>query len=164
MENFNKVIIGTANFSEDYKILDQKKTFSSKKISSILADSKKLNIDTIDTSYNYRGVESKLGKYNLKNWKIITKLPKLNLLENIDFNEIDLLFLALPHKISQEFVNKNISKIEKLKIIDLSADFRLDLSNDYKKNYNSKHICLKLLNVQLKIIRNKLETLVCLKK
>lgn len=88
MENFNKVIIGTANFSEDYKILDQKKTFSSKKISSILADSKKLNIDTIDTSYNYRGVESKLGKYNLQNWKIITKLPKLNLLKGAVEEEI----------------------------------------------------------------------------
>ena len=69
-------------------------------------------------------------------------LPKLEKNNNIDLNHIDLTFLALPHIASHEYVKNNFSKS---KIIDLSADFRLDDVNIYEKNYNTKHSCPELL-------------------
>ncbi len=69
-------------------------------------------------------------------------LPKLDLYRNIDLTNIDVVFLALPHSVSQNFVKTNINKT---KIIDLSADFRLEDSEVYRNNYNSKHLCPELL-------------------
>ena len=64
---------------------------------------------------------------------------------NSQFKETntEFLFLALPHKISQYYVKKFYKKI---KIIDLSADFRLDNEKVYNKNYDHKHSCPELLN------------------
>ena len=70
-------------------------------------------------------------------------LPKLDLYKNIDLTNIDVAFLALPHIVSQNFIKENINKT---KIIDLSADFRLDDSEVYRKNYDTVHSCPRLLN------------------
>ena len=70
-------------------------------------------------------------------------LPKLK--SNHEFNPLDsdVVFLALPHGISHKFVKKFFNKI---KIIDLSADFRLDDINKYIKSYGDIHSCPDLLN------------------
>ncbi|WP_418592036.1 N-acetyl-gamma-glutamyl-phosphate reductase [Ponticoccus sp. (in: a-proteobacteria)] len=63
-------------------------------------------------------------------------LPDLVTWEEIDFDAIDLCFCALPHKTSQEV----ISKLPKtVKIVDLSADFRLRDPEDYRKWYGNAH-------------------------
>lgn len=64
-------------------------------------------------------------------------LPELSKLEDVDFAGIDLCFCALPHKTSQEV----ISQLPRdLKIIDLSADFRLRDPAAYEKWYGNPHI------------------------
>ena len=73
-------------------------------------------------------------------------LPHLDKFNNLDFNSIDIVFLALPHKVSQAFINENQSALSNLKIVDLSADFRLDNVDIYKKNYNVEHTCPDLLS------------------
>jgi len=66
-------------------------------------------------------------------------LPALVTADQIDFSQIDLCFCALPHKTSQEV----ISKLPKdLKIVDLSADFRLRDPADYEKWYGNPHAAL----------------------
>ncbi|WP_417208352.1 N-acetyl-gamma-glutamyl-phosphate reductase [Antarctobacter sp.] len=63
-------------------------------------------------------------------------LPDLVTWEQIDFDEIDLCFCALPHKTSQEV----ISQLPKtVKIVDLSADFRLRDPAAYEKWYGNAH-------------------------
>jgi len=63
-------------------------------------------------------------------------LPELVTIDEIDFSQIDLCFCALPHKTSQEV----ISALPKdLKIVDLSADFRLRDPEAYEKWYGNKH-------------------------
>lgn len=63
-------------------------------------------------------------------------LPDLVTWEQIDFSQIDLCFCALPHKTSQEV----ISQLPKtVKIVDLSADFRLRDPSDYEKWYGNPH-------------------------
>ena len=63
-------------------------------------------------------------------------LPKITNLASINFDNIDILFTALPNgeaqKISKKLTSKN-------KLIDLSADFRLENPKNYKKWYNITH-------------------------
>ena len=94
---------------------------------------------------NYLGSESYIGKDIINFDKRINSqsLPKLDSIENIDLSKIDLVFLALPHGISQKFVKKNFNKSL---IIDLSADFRINDERIYNKNYKLKHLCPNLLN------------------
>ena len=68
-------------------------------------------------------------------------LPDLVTVDQIDFSQIDLAFCALPHKTSQEV----ISTLPKdLKIIDLSADFRLRDPAEYKKWYGNDHAAVEM--------------------
>lgn len=63
-------------------------------------------------------------------------LPKLTRIEEMSFDGIDLVFCALPHATSQTV----ILKLPKhLKIIDLSADFRLRDPAEYEKWYGKPH-------------------------
>ena len=66
-------------------------------------------------------------------------LPDLVKMEQIDFSEIDLCFCALPHKTSQEVISKLPTD---LKIVDLSADFRLRDAAEYERWYGNPHSAL----------------------
>jgi N-acetyl-gamma-glutamyl-phosphate reductase len=66
-------------------------------------------------------------------------LPTLCKISEIDFSGIDLCFCALPHKTSQEVISGLPSD---LKVVDLSADFRLRDPGDYKKWYGNDHAAL----------------------
>lgn len=66
-------------------------------------------------------------------------LPDLCKISEIDFSQIDLCFCALPHKTSQEVI-RDLPK--DLKIIDLSADFRLRDAEEYEKWYGNPHVAL----------------------
>lgn len=66
-------------------------------------------------------------------------LPTLVKIDAVDFDAVDLCFCALPHATSQ----KVISALPKtLKIVDLSADFRLRDPVVYAKWYGGKHDAL----------------------
>ncbi|WP_238371240.1 N-acetyl-gamma-glutamyl-phosphate reductase [Heliomarina baculiformis] len=66
-------------------------------------------------------------------------LPVLCKIEEIDFSNVDFCFCALPHKTSQEVI-RDLPKT--LKIVDLSADFRLRDPEAYKKWYGNDHAAL----------------------
>ncbi|OIQ43321.1 MAG: N-acetyl-gamma-glutamyl-phosphate reductase [Roseobacter sp. MedPE-SWde] len=66
-------------------------------------------------------------------------LPKLCKISEIDFSGIDLCFCALPHKTSQEVI---AALPKTLKIVDLSADFRLRDPAEYEKWYGNPHAAL----------------------
>ncbi len=57
--------------------------------------------------------------------------------DQIDDMGLDLVFLALPHGVSMDFVKKY--KDKDFKIIDLSGDFRLDSPEVYEEWYNMPH-------------------------
>lgn len=66
-------------------------------------------------------------------------LPTLVTIDKIDFGSVDLCFCALPHATSQAVI-KNLPKT--LKIVDLSADFRLRDPEVYEKWYGGEHAAL----------------------
>lgn len=63
-------------------------------------------------------------------------LPKLVKIEEIDFSQVDLCFCALPHGTTQAVI---ASLPRDLKIVDLSADFRLRDAAAYEKWYGQPH-------------------------
>ncbi|WP_435231600.1 N-acetyl-gamma-glutamyl-phosphate reductase [Pseudopelagicola sp. nBUS_20] len=67
------------------------------------------------------------------------KLPSLCKISEIEFENIDLCFCALPHATSQRVIR---SLPKTLKIVDLSADFRLRDPAEYAKWYGVEHVAM----------------------
>lgn len=68
-------------------------------------------------------------------------LPHLVKIEDIDFSTVDLAFCALPHATSQAVI---AALPRDLKVVDLSADFRLRDPADYEKWYGKPHAAVEL--------------------
>jgi len=63
-------------------------------------------------------------------------LPPLVTIEDLDLSGVDLVFCALPHATSQEVI---AGLPREVKVVDLSADFRLRDPADYEKWYGKPH-------------------------
>lgn len=68
-------------------------------------------------------------------------LPGLRRIEEIDFSAIDLAFCALPHATSQAVI---AGLPRGLRVVDLSADFRLRDLAEYEKWYGKPHAAVEL--------------------
>lgn len=66
-------------------------------------------------------------------------LPTLQKMDEIDYHSIDLVFCCLPHATTQEVIKKLLLEKSSLKIIDLSADFRLKNPETYATWYGHTH-------------------------
>ena len=68
-------------------------------------------------------------------------LPPMISFDQIDWSGIDLAFCALPHKTSQEVIS---GLPRDLRIVDLSADFRLEDPAEYQKWYGNPHSAVEM--------------------
>ncbi|WP_208351944.1 N-acetyl-gamma-glutamyl-phosphate reductase [Pseudaestuariivita rosea] len=68
-------------------------------------------------------------------------LPVLQKIDQIEFSGIELVFCALPHATSQAVISK---LPHDLKVVDLSADFRLRDPAEYEKWYGQPHSAIDL--------------------
>ncbi len=66
------------------------------------------------------------------------KCTSIDIVQNEYFSKIDVLFCALPHGLTQKAVKAALEA--ELKVIDLSADFRLSDPEVYEAWYNTPHI------------------------
>ncbi len=89
------------------------------------------------------GANSKAGKTIAQVFPHLRHLalPTLLQIDEIDFANIDLCFCALPHKTSQEVI---AALPDTLRIVDLSADFRLRDPKDYETWYGNAHAAVSL--------------------
>mgnify|MGYP001203140882 CR=1 FL=1 len=69
----NKIILGTAHFGMKYGI--NKRELELNEIKKILKFAQNNNIKYLDTALSYKNAMIKLSKVNLKNWRIISKIP-----------------------------------------------------------------------------------------
>jgi N-acetyl-gamma-glutamyl-phosphate reductase len=69
------------------------------------------------------------------------KLPTLVSIESIDWTKagVDLIFCALPHATTQKVIKDLLGKAPQVKVVDLSADFRLHDVAAYAKWYGHEH-------------------------
>jgi N-acetyl-gamma-glutamyl-phosphate reductase len=68
-------------------------------------------------------------------------LPDLVKIDAIDFSTVDLVFCALPHATTQNVIK---SLPRDLKVVDLSADFRLRDPAAYEKWYGQPHVAVQM--------------------
>lgn len=64
---------------------------------------------------------------------------ELEEMESLKGYDLDLVFLALPHRVSMDFVKEH--GLDNFRIVDLSGDFRLPDPDLYEKWYEKKHSC-----------------------
>ncbi len=64
---------------------------------------------------------------------------ELQSVEALSDADLDLVFLALPHRVSMDFVKEY--GLEKFRIVDLSGDFRLKSAETYETWYEKEHSC-----------------------
>ncbi|MFL2852403.1 MAG: N-acetyl-gamma-glutamyl-phosphate reductase [Candidatus Pelagibacter sp.] len=88
----------------------------------------------------YLSARSNLGKkISFFDNRIKKKLPKISSIDKIIWSKLDLVFLSLPNGEAQKLINKIYNKYERIKFIDLSADFRITNPIKYEENYKKKH-------------------------
>ena len=68
-------------------------------------------------------------------------LPTLCKIDEIDFDAVDLCFCALPHATSQKVIKALPGNV---KVVDLSADFRIRDPEEYAKWYGGEHDAIEL--------------------
>ncbi|GAB5376996.1 MAG: N-acetyl-gamma-glutamyl-phosphate reductase [Acuticoccus sp.] len=66
-------------------------------------------------------------------------LPTLTTIEDVDLTDIDVLFCALPHGTTQGAIAKALETKPTLKVVDISADFRLADEAAYARWYGHPH-------------------------
>lgn len=66
----------------------------------------------------------------------ILDLPPLTTIDEVDWDSVDAVFCALPHATTQTVI---VGLPERLKVVDLSADFRLEDPAVYEKWYGGPH-------------------------
>src|SRR5215475_14259448 len=73
-------------------------------------------------------------------------LPKLIAIEEIDWATcgLDLVFAALPHATTQKVIKDLFAKTSSVKVVDLSADFRLADTAAYARWYGHEHLAPEL--------------------
>ncbi len=73
-------------------------------------------------------------------------LPRLVAIDDVDWaaEKLDLIFCALPHATTQKVLKDVLAKAPDTKIVDLSADFRLEDPAVYAKWYGHEHHALEL--------------------
>jgi N-acetyl-gamma-glutamyl-phosphate reductase len=80
----------------------------------------------------------------LPNFVTAPKLPMLQTADEIDYREIDLVFGCLPHATSQALFKRLLGEHAHLRVIDLSADFRLRDAETYAHWYGGAHVATDL--------------------
>ena len=98
----------------------------------ILSNHPKVNI-------KYLCAQKNIGK-NIQFFdkRIKKKLPRITKIKNVNWHRIEILFTSLPTGYSQ-VIAKKLFKYKNLKIIDLSADFRLSNPKKFKEFYLTNH-------------------------
>lgn len=71
-------------------------------------------------------------------------LPPLTTLEEVEWDGVDLAFCAMPHAAAQQVV---LQVPERVKVVDLSADFRLRDIDTYAKWYGHEHLAPELQKI-----------------
>jgi len=105
----------------------------------------KILVNHPNVKINFLGCDDIKKKENLNLYSnlLFKKLPTISQNNKFKPADSDIVFLAMPHGASHLYVSRYFNQI---KIIDLSADFRLDTKEIYEANYNLDHSCAEFLN------------------
>ena len=126
-----KIILGTSNFGAPYGISNPRRKLSTYEIKKTLKIAKYNNISFLDTAHNYKNSEKIIGKLtNESDFKIITKLPKVN-------NNLGLI---------ESYIKKSLIRLKRKKLYAVLVHSIEDLNSPNLKNIFSELKKLKKKN------------------
>ena len=137
-----KIILGTAQFSGSYGILNEAK--ENIRVNKILNIAEKGNIKFLDTAYNYGKSQSLIGKYGAEKFKIISKIPNLD----NNSNTVDFIRKSLD-KIFNDLKIKKIDTIlfhDSDQLLSKKGEELFKALNTYKDNKLIKRIGASIYN------------------
>lgn len=128
----DKIVLGTAQLSPNYGITKSTKKITFREFKKISNFCLKNNISYIDTAINYKNSDKYLSLINKNKFKIITKIPYLNIkkksdiisivdqeiskiLSSLKVNKFHALLLHSPHQLNSRNGKYFYSYLEKLK-------------------------------------------------
>ena len=79
------------------------------------------------------------NNYNDNNNENNSPFDRLVTIEEVDFSVIDICLCCLPHGTTQVIISQLLQQYPHLKIVDLSADFRLKSYEEYAEWYGNEH-------------------------
>lgn len=138
----NKIILGTAQFGLDYGKINNNKSLKLLEIEKILNLAYKNKINKIDTASVYGDAEKKLGKFDLREWKIYSKIPKIP-----DDNKN--ISKWINNQINKSSENLKSNKLDGMlfhSISNLSFVLRNISCTAIKKNFDLKYLGLSVYN------------------
>ncbi|WP_026478022.1 N-acetyl-gamma-glutamyl-phosphate reductase [Alkaliphilus transvaalensis] len=112
--------------------------YAGSELTRLLMNHPKVKIEFLD-SRSYEGDTYSNIYPNLKGLVDI-KCSSIDLANPVELDNIDVLFCALPHGLSQKAVQEGVKR--GIKVIDLSADFRISNPSVYEDWYNVEHKAL----------------------
>ena len=144
MNSKNKLILGTAQFDNQYGLSKNNFKFNKNNIKKILNYLQKVGLKTLDTSIEYKNVDKKINLKRKKNFKVISKI-KFN---NKELNKIQ----------KKELENKVLNRIKNSKKnLGLKKFEALLIHNFETLNFNNqKKIFEVLLDIKKKRVFNKI--------
>tara|TARA_A100000164_G_scaffold373028_1_gene403379 strand:- start:1726 stop:2589 length:864 start_codon:yes stop_codon:yes gene_type:complete len=156
-----ELVLGSAQFGLDYGISNDDGMTTLNEISKVLRYAQQIKIKKIDTAYSYGNSHKSLASTNLENFKIISKLPKLDgvkvdkdyallivkeILSDLNLNQIEgLLFHSSKDLLSKngDFFYKLLINLKKEKLVK-----KIGVSV-----YDPKEIKILIKNFDLEIIQ-----------
>ena len=127
-----KIALGTAQLGSHYGIANDRGKFDQSAIQSLLDAAQSLGVDTIDTAISYGDAETALGRHDLSDFKVITKVKapqpefsrnnagwlRASVSKALERLNIDCLYAVLLHDtdwVNRENVELYCREVERLK-------------------------------------------------
>ena len=168
MFQFNKIVLGSAQFGLNYGISNKKGKTNLKEIESILDYAFSKGIGTIDTASSYGDAETILGKFNLgKDWKIYSKLSSMKNQPNVENLPRELIYKSLerlkidclegvffhhPNDLLSEDSYKIIETLDKCVSDSLIKSYGISIYESKDLDFLSKYSNLSLLQVPRNVL------------
>ena len=168
-----KLIIGTAQLAFKYGISNKGLKTSESEMKSMLSYLNKKNFDLIDTAIDYGESEKILGKIGISNFKVITKLPKLNpsivdidgwvkgqVIDSIcrlNINSLYGLLLHNPSDLWGPYSNKLIKALKNIKNSGLVSKIGVSIYNPIELNKIFKLLNFDIVQSPMNLIDRRLE-------
>lgn len=77
-KNLSKLALGTAQFGQQYGILNKTGKVAFDEVGAILNEARSINIGVLDTAFVYGNCEEVLGDFGVNGFDIVTKIPSLS--------------------------------------------------------------------------------------
>lgn len=168
----SKIALGTAQFGLPYGIANSSGQVLSSEAGKILDLAKKASILTLDTAIAYGDSESTLGKYDLRDFSVVTKLPETPRdvsdvaqwvdelidasLARLGVSTIDSLLLHRPEQLLEPFGYSLYQKLQKLKSEGLINRVGISIYEPKELDSLIKHFDFDLIQTPFNIVDNRL--------